>query len=117
MNTNSYVDISYMNFELKQVKGIPHYVSGTTAYTFEVIGGVASEHCIPIGTYRADTDQIEYYADWRERVEPRLVAFRAGLVSHARDALRDAVVKPQKPRKAARNPRKPSSRTKNPPSV
>ncbi len=106
-----------MNFELKKVKGIPHYVSGTTAYTFEVDGGVASEHCVAIGTYSADTDQIEYYPDWRERVEPRLVAFRASLVSHARDALRDAVVKPQKPRKAARNPRKSSNRTKNLPGV
>lgn len=106
-----------MNYELKHIRNIPHFVNGTTVYTLELQAGQPSDHCIAIGTYSVDTDQIEYYPDWRERVEPRLVAFRAGLVSHARDALRDAVVKPQKPRKAARNPRKPSSRTKNPPSV
>jgi len=106
-----------MNYELKHIHGIPYFINGTTVHTLELHAGQPSEHCIPIGTYRADADEIDYYPDWRERVEPRLVAFRAGLVSHARDALRDAVVKPQKPRKAARNPRKPSSRTKNPPSV
>lgn len=106
-----------MNYELKQIRGIPHYVNGTTAYTFELNGGVASEQCIPIGTYRPDADQVDYFPDWRERVQSRLDAFRASIVSHNRNTLHDVVVKPQKPRKATRNPRKPSSRTKNPASV
>ena len=100
-----------MNYELKHINRVPYFINGTTVYTLELQAGQPSEHCVAIGTYR--DDQIDYYPDWRERVEPRLVAFRASLVSHARDAVRDAVVKPQKPRKAARNPRKPSSRTKN----
>jgi len=106
-----------MNDELKHIRGIPYYLHGTTVKTFELRNGQPSEHCIEIGRYDADRDHIEYAVDWRERVQPRLDAFRQSLVSHARDALRDAVVKPQKPRKAARNPRKPSSRTKNPASV
>jgi len=106
-----------MNYELKHIRGIPYYLDGINVRTLELRGGQPSEHCVIIGTYRADVDQIDYLPDWRERVQPRLDAFRSGLVSHARDALRDAVVKPQKPRKAARNPRKSSSRTKNPASV
>jgi len=106
-----------MNYELKHIRGIPYYLHGTTVKTLELQGGLPSEHCVDIGQYDADTDRIEYSANWRELVQPRLDAFRSGLVSHARDALRDAIIKPQKPRKAARNPRKPTSRAKNPPSL
>ena len=106
-----------MTYELKHIRGIPYYLHGTTVHTFELQGGQPSEHCIPIGTYHPDTDRVEYFPDWRERVEPRLDAFRSGLVSHARDAVRDAVIKPHKPRKAPRNPRKPSARAKNPASL
>jgi len=102
-----------MNYELKHIRGIPYYLHGNIVKTLELQGGLPSEHCVDIGRYDADKDCIEYYANWRELVQPRLDAFRNSLVSHARDALRDAVVKPQKPRKATRNPRKPSSRTKN----
>jgi hypothetical protein len=106
-----------MNYELKQISGIPHYINGTTAYTFELNGGVASDQCIPIGTYRPDANQVDYFPNWRELVQSHLDAFRGSLVSHARDAIRNAVVKPQKPRKAARNPRKSSRRAKDPESV
>ena len=102
-----------MNYELKHIRGIPYYLHGTTVKTFELNGGQPSEHCIDIGTYHPDTDRIEYFDDWKERVESRLVSFRSSLVSHARDTLRDTVIKPQKQRKTTRNPRKPSSRTKN----
>lgn len=106
-----------MTYELKHIRGIPYYLHGTTVRTFELEGGQPSQHCIEIGTYDAATDSITYVDDWRERCEPRLAAFRSTLVSHARDALRDAVIKPQKSRKTTRTPRKPSNRTKNTPSV
>ena len=102
-------------YELKHVASIPHFIHGTTAYTFELDGGVASqEHCIPIGTFNSATQTIEYVSNWRDLVEPRLAAFRASLTSHARNDSRVHLIKPQKPRKTTRNPRKPSSRTKNP---
>jgi hypothetical protein len=106
-----------MNYELKHIHGIPYYLDGTTVRTLELDNGKPASTCLPIGPYDATSDSITYFPDWRERVQPRLDAFRAALTSQARDTLRDSIVKPQKPRKATRNPRKPASRAKNPESV
>ena len=105
-----------MNHELKHIHGIPYFLRGDTVYTFELQGGQPSEHCVELGRYDADTGRIDYFPDWNERVQSRLDAFRAALVSYPRDALRESIDKPQKPRKAARHPRK-STRAKNPESV
>jgi hypothetical protein len=105
------------NFELKQINGIPYYLDGTTStiYTFELIAGQRSPESAAIGTFDAATGSIAYYPDWRERVQSNLQRFRESLFTQDRDKLRDTLVKPiKKSRKAARNPRKATSRTKNP---
>jgi hypothetical protein len=101
------------NFELKHIRGIPYYLNGTIVHTFEISGGKPiADKCIAIGTYDAATNNITYYSDWRERIQPNLDAFRTALVAKEREKLRQDFVKPQKPRKAARNPRKTGGRTK-----
>jgi len=107
-----------MTYELKQIHGIPYFLHGTTLYTFELEGGKPSSECIAIGTYQAEHDTIQYFHDWRERVQPRLAAFRNRIVSQPRDTFRDHLDKPQKQRKATRTPRKSTSRrATNPASV
>jgi hypothetical protein len=104
-------------FELKHLHGIPYYVQNSTLFTFELSReepGKPSEHCIAIGSYDASSDSITYYADWRDRVQPHLDAFRRELQSVERNTIRQTVVKPQKSRKATRNPRKSSTRAKAP---
>lgn len=101
-----------MNYELKQIRGIPYYLDGITVHTFELSGGKPAANTIAIGTYDATTDSITYFANWRERVATNLNLFRASLAPTERDKLRDNIIKPQKQRKATRNPRKTSSRTK-----
>ena len=106
-------------FELKHVRGIPYYVQNHIAYTFELSSdepGKPSAECIAIGTYDTESDRVIYSEDWRERVQSHLDAFRAGLESIDRNAIRKTLIKPQKSRKAARTSRKGSSRTKAPPS-
>ena len=94
-------------YELKHIRGIPYYLDGTTVKTFELDGGKpAATKCTAIGTYDAATDSITYYIDWRERVKSNLNAFRAGLSAQERDTLRETIVKPTKPRKTTRTPRK-----------
>jgi len=103
--------------ELKHIRGIPYYVQGTTVHTFELSSihpGKASSDCIPIGTYQPDTNSIIYYDDWKQRVQSRLDSFRLSLQSQERHTLRKNLVKPQKPRKSTRNPRKTTNRTKTP---
>ena len=100
-------------FEVKHIRGIPYYLHGTTIYTFELDAGKPSDRCIAIGTYNHANDAIAYYPDWRERVQSNLVSFRESLFSQERDKLRDNIVKPTKPRKTTRNPRKSANRTKN----
>ncbi len=102
-------------FELKHLHGIPYYVQNAVLFTFELSQqnpGKPSEHCIAIGTYDAAHDTITYYADWQDRVQPHLDAFRRELQPVDRNTIRQTVVKPQKSRKATRNPRKNGSRTK-----
>ena len=101
-----------MNYELKQIRGIPYYLDGITVHTFELSGGKPAANTIAIGTYDAATDSITYFADWRERVATNLNLFRASLAPTERDKLRDNIIKPQKQRKTTRNPRKTSGRTK-----
>jgi len=106
-------------FELKHIRGIPYYVQNHIAYTFELSAnepGKPSAECIAIGTYDAEGDRIIYAENWRERVQSHLDAFRAGLESIDRNAIRKTLVKPQKSRKAARTSRKGSSRAKATPS-
>lgn len=105
-----------VNFELKQINGIPYYLDGSgTIYTFELIAGQRSPESVAIGTFDASTGRITYYPDWRERVAGNLQRFRESLFTQDRDKLRDTLVKPiKKSRKATRNPRKATSRTKNP---
>jgi hypothetical protein len=93
-------------YELKHVRGIPYYLDGTTVRTFELDAGKPSSKCTAIGTYDAATDSITYFADWRERVKSNLDSFRASLTVQERDKLRESIVKPTKPRKTTRTPRK-----------
>jgi hypothetical protein len=108
-----------IQYELKHIRGIPYYLHGTTIYTFELDEqerGKPSPQCVAIGTYHTESDSIAYYPDWRERVQSHLDAFRASLQSQERNTLRQHIIKPQKPRKTPRNPRKTTVRTKNTPS-
>ncbi len=99
-------------YELKQIRGIPYYLNGETVYTFELDAGKPAASCVAIGTYDATANSITYFADWKERVKPNLIAFRDSLTAQERDKLRESIVKPQKQRKAARTPRK-TARGKN----
>lgn len=106
-------------FELKHIRGIPYYVQNHIVYTFELSPdepGKPSAECIAIGTYDAERDCVLYTADWQERVQSHLDAFRAGLESIDRNSIRKVLVKPQKSRKATRTSRKSASRAKAPPS-
>jgi hypothetical protein len=101
------------NFELKHIRGIPYYLNGTVVNTFEISGGKpVVDKCVAIGVYDTATDSINYYDGWRDLVQSNLDAFRGALIPREREKLRQDFVKPQKPRKAARNPRKTGSRTK-----
>jgi hypothetical protein len=105
-----------MNYELKQINGIPYYLHGTTLYTFELEGGKPSSTCTAIGTYDGNT--ITYLPAWRESVQSSLAAFRTRIISQPRDTFRNHIDKPQKQRKTTRAPRKPTAgRAKNPASV
>lgn len=101
-----------MNYELKHIHGIPYYLDGTTIKTFELDKGKPGSNCIAIGTYDAASDSITYYTDWRERVKSNLDAFRSSLIVQERDKLRESIIKPQKPRKTTRTPRKTTTRAK-----
>lgn len=93
-------------YELKHIHGIPYYLDGTTIHTFELDAGKPSSKCTAIGTYDAATNSITYFADWRERVKSNLDSFRAALSVQERDKLRESIIKPTKPRKTTRTPRK-----------
>jgi hypothetical protein len=94
-------------YELKHIRGIPYYLDGTTVKTFELDAGKpAIAKCTAIGTYDATTDSIAYYADWLIRVKSNLNAFRIALTAQERDKLRETIIKPTKPRKTTRAPRK-----------
>ena len=102
-------------FELKHIRGIPYYVQNSILFAFELSQqdpGKPSEQCVAIGTYDATDNFIAYYPDWRERVQSHLDAFRHELQPIDRNTIRQTVVKPQKSRKATRNPRKGTTRTK-----
>jgi hypothetical protein len=104
-----------VHFEIKHIGNIPYYLDGTgTVYTFELDAGKPARTCTAIGTFDAATESIAYYPDWKQRVESNLQRFRESLFTQERDKLRESIVKPTKQRKAARNPRKAASRTKNP---
>jgi hypothetical protein len=101
------------NFELKHIRGIPYYLNGTVVNTFEISGGKpVIDKCVAIGVYDAASDSINYYDGWRDLVQSNLDEFRGALIPREREKLRQDFVKPQKPRKATRNPRKTGSRTK-----
>lgn len=102
-----------MNYELKHIRGIPYYLSGTTLYTFELDAtGQPSDQSIAIGDYYAESDSVVYFPDWKERVQSHLDSFRTSLVSLQRDSLRKVIIKPQKQSVSKRNTRKPSTRVK-----
>ena len=101
------------HFEIKHINGVPYYVHESVVYTFELDAGKPSHHCTAIGTYDNATERITYYPDWRNRVQSNLQRFRESLFTQERDKLRENIIKPAKQRKAARNPRKAASRTKN----
>ena len=103
-----------VNFEIKHINGIPYYVHESTIYTFELDAGQPSANCTAIGTYHAAGDSITYYPDWKQCVAGNLQRFRESLFTPERDKLRESIIKPTKQRKATRNPRKTTSRTKNP---
>ena len=93
-------------YELKHIHGVPYYLDGTTIRIFDLDNGKPSSNCVAIGTYAATDDTIAYFPDWRERVKSTLESFRRSLTIQERDKLRESIVKPQKPRKATRTPRK-----------
>jgi hypothetical protein len=101
-----------MNYELKHIRGIPYYLDGTTVKTFELDKGKPGTNCVSIGTYDATADSITYFTDWRERVKSNLDVFRASMSAQERDKLRESIIKPTKPRKTTRTPRK-TTRAKN----
>jgi len=93
-------------YELKHIHGVPYYLDGTTVRIFDLDNGKPSSNCVAIGTYAAATDTITRFPDWRERVKSTLESFRNSLTVQERDKLRESIIKPQKPRKATRTPRK-----------
>lgn len=102
-------------FELKHIRGIPYYVQNSNVFLFKLSRtepGKPSSDTIAIGTYDTSTDSIAYFANWKEHVEPHLNAFREELEPVERNTIRQTLVKPQKSRKPARNPRKGVCRTK-----
>lgn len=102
-----------MNYELKHIRGIPYYLRDGVLYHFELDpAGAPSADCLRLGIY--DGNHIVYDPDWRERVQPRLDAYRAHLIAQKRDGLRQSLTKPQKSSHSKRAPRKPSTRAKNP---
>lgn len=102
-----------MNYELKHIRGIPYYLRDGVLYHFELDpAGAPSADCVRLGIY--DGNHIVYDPDWRERVQPRLDAYRAHLIAQKRDGLRQSLTKPQKSSHSKRAPRKPSTRAKNP---
>ncbi len=101
-------------FELRHIRGIPYYLSGNDVYTFELDSGKPGANCIAIGSYHAESDSIQFFPDWRNRVQSNLDAFRASLISIERDKLRQNIIKPQKSRKTTRTSRKDTTKTKNP---
>ena len=99
-------------YELKHIHGVPYYLDGTTIRIFDLDNGKPSSNCVALGTYAAADDAIAYFPDWRERVKSTLESFRNSLAVQERDKLRESIIKPQKPRKATRTPRKTTTRTK-----
>ena len=98
-----------MNYELKQIRGIPYYLRESTIYTFELKNGVPADTSIAIGTYDEPSNAVIFYPNWKELAQPRLDTYRQDLISLDRDKLRENIVKPvKKSRKSTRNPRKSS---------
>ena len=93
-------------YELKHINGIPYYLDGTTIRIFDLHNGKPSSNCVAIGTYVAADNAITYFPDWRERVKSTIESFRNSITVQERDKLRESIIKPQKPRKATRTPRK-----------
>lgn len=96
-------------FELKHLRGIPYYVQNGILYAFELSRdepGKPSRDSIAIGTYDTGSNTFTYAADWRERVQSRLDAYRASIRPLERGHIRQDLVKPQKSRKASRHSRK-----------
>jgi hypothetical protein len=100
-------------FELKHVRGIPYYIRDGIVHTFESEKGRASKECIAIGEYDRDSDAVRYYGDWKERINERLTFFRESIASQDRKTMRESIIKPQKPKKATRTPRKSSNTAAN----
>jgi len=90
-----------MTYQLKHINGVPYFLKENRIYTFELEHGQPSTHCVAIGSYEEGTNSITYDADWIERIQPHLEAFRKGVVVIERDKLRETVEKPQKQRKPA----------------
>jgi len=101
-----------MTYELKQINGIPYYLNGSIVYTFEL--DAEKSKPVAIGTY--NNESIAYYDDWRQRVQSNLDTFRESIIIQERDKLRESIIKPQKPRKATRTPRK-STKNKSPENI
>jgi len=97
-----------MSFILKHIRGITYYLNGDKVNTFELVAGKSSSNCVEIGTYDTEHNVINYYPDWRERVQPNLDQFRLSVVTQDRKELKD-IIKPQKPKKAPRNSKKSSA--------
>lgn len=94
-----------MSFEIKHVRSIPYWLTGTTLSTFELASGGPSPDCIPIGTYTPESDHVQFFPDWRERCQPRLDAYRASLRGEERGQHRSVLLRPAKRHGSSRNSR------------
>ena len=113
----TFVLFSYqMNYELKHIHGIPYYLSGTTVHTFECVAGKPAANTVAIGTYDSAANSITYFPNWRDIIKSNLDVFRSSITIQERDKLRKSIIKPTKPRKATRTPRKSAIKTTNTPS-
>jgi hypothetical protein len=68
-------------------------------FTFDANGPVH------IGT-AAESGNIEFFDDWKERVAERLESWRNGISAKEREKLRESISKPVKQRKPRRNNKK-----------
>jgi len=102
-----------MVYELKHIHGIPYYIHEGRVHTFELRNGLPGDHCLAIGTYDAAAVQIEFDADYMERLEPRLAAYRAAVTVKVRDGAAPHE-KPQKQRVSRRTTPRTRTRAANP---
>ena len=95
-----------MNYERSIIHGIPFFVRGTELYAWIGTDGLGdagknvheatsapagdATRMLRIGTYNAETNSIEFIADWRTSAESKLGTWRDAQKSRSRAQLRAA---------------------------